>query len=114
MPLTPPLKRGPRSPKLWRRCPNQTRRFGMQTCLSSCRPAGRASTAASVEGSEVRPEALGLCPGADFKQENWKTKSAKLAGQTKDATVSGAVGAKNLTMKAGKCAATVAHACSCS
>jgi len=38
----------------------------------------------------------------EFKQENWKTKSAKFAGQTKDATVSGAVGAKNLTLKAGK------------
>jgi hypothetical protein len=48
------------------------------------------------------PEAPRSCPRADFKQENWKTKSAKFAGQTKNATVSGAVGAKNMTMKAGR------------
>ena len=49
-----------------------------------------------------QPERFWLCVCAEFKQENWKTKSAKFAGQAKDATVSGAVGAKNMTLKTSK------------
>ena len=38
----------------------------------------------------------------EFKEENWKSKSAKFATSAKDATISGATGLKNVTVKTGK------------
>lgn len=39
---------------------------------------------------------------ADFKEENWKSKSAKFATSAKDGAISGATGLKNVTVKTSK------------
>lgn len=42
------------------------------------------------------------CAGAEFKQENWKTRSMKLGKGVGNGVVSGAVAAKNMTVSGAK------------
>lgn len=47
-------------------------------------------------------EIRSLSAPADFKEENWKSKSAKFATTAKDGAISGATGIKNVTLKTSK------------